>query len=159
MSQDADGDLSAHDCVEAARRWNMRQLLLRAARLVNRDVVAALNTRGHGGLRATHTILLSHMALAGGSITQVAERAGITKQAMGRIAADLEAAGYVRILADPADRRARKIELTAAGQTLMADSFEVMAELEERYGTVIGPERLGALLGGLRAFTAAFDPP
>lgn len=158
MSQGDNCGRPGHERVEAARRRNMRQLLLRASRIVNRHVVEALNARGHAGLRATHTILLSNMELAGSTVTQVAERAGITKQAMGRIAAELESAGYVQIAVDPSDRRARMVTLTDAGQTLMADSFDVMAELEQRYARVMGHDRLSAMLEGLGMFNAAMDP-
>src|SRR5215475_10282815 len=113
---------------EDARSRNMRQLLLRAARIVNRQVVEGLHARGYNDLRSTHTTLLSNMRLAGGTISETAERAGVTKQAMGRLAADLEKAGYVRMTGDPADGRARRLELTEAGTKLMHDSLHVMAD-------------------------------
>lgn len=101
---------------------------------------------------------LADRELARITVRQVAERAGITKQAMGRIAAELESAGYVQIAVDPSDRRARVVTLTDAGQTPMADSFAVMAELEQRHALVMGQDGLTALLEGLRVFNAAMDP-
>ena len=137
---------------EEARGRNLRQLLLRASRIVNRDVVAALQARGYDGLRSTHTTLLSNMDLAGSSVTEVAQRAGITKQAMGRLAAELEGAGFLRVAADPADARARVLTLTEAGHGLMRDSFEVIEALERRYADAIGTDRLAQVLAGLTAF-------
>ena len=90
MQQEAtDGD------EENARGLNMRQLLLRASRIVNRHVVEGLQARGYAGLRSTHTTLLSNIPLAGGTVSQAAERAGIEheagcallRQGMGRHAA------------------------------------------------------------------------
>src|SRR5215469_2634475 len=101
--------------VEERRRRNMRQLLLRASRIVNRHVVEGLHARGYSDLRSTHTTLLSNIDLAGSSVTEAAERAGITKQAMGRLAAELEEAGYIRIQTDPKDARVRALRLTAQG--------------------------------------------
>jgi DNA-binding MarR family transcriptional regulator len=138
--------------VEARRSQNLRQLLLRASRVVNRDVVEGLQARGYSDLRATHTTLLSHLDLAGSSVTLVAERAGITKQAMGRLATELEEAGYLAVGSDSRDGRIRRLELTQAGQRLMLDSFEVMAELEQRYGSLLGQRRLGQALRTLAAF-------
>jgi DNA-binding MarR family transcriptional regulator len=132
----------------------MRQLLLRASRIVNRHVVEGLLARGYSGLRSTHTALLSNIDLSGSSVTEAAERAGITKQAMGRLAAELQEAGYIRVDADSADARVRVLKLTAAGKALMLDSFDVMVELEHRYARMIGRNRLSALLGGLSAFIA-----
>ena len=140
---------------EGARSRNMRQLLLRAARIVNRHVVEGLHARGYANLRSTHTTLLSNMPLAGGTISETAGRAGVTKQAMGRLAAELEEAGYIRVAADPADGRARMLELTDAGTKLMLASLDVMGDLERRYAGLIGRDRLAAVLDGLQAFNEA----
>jgi DNA-binding MarR family transcriptional regulator len=138
--------------IEAGRRSNMRQLLLRASRIVNRHVVEGLHGRGYTDLRSTHTTLLSNIDLAGSTVTVAADRAGITKQAMGRLATELEEAGYVRVRADPGDARARVLQLTKTGKQLMLDSLEVMAELERRYARSVGRDRLMDILGGLAAF-------
>jgi DNA-binding MarR family transcriptional regulator len=140
--------------LEARRSRNMRQLLLRASRIVNRDVVAGLRARGHTRLRATHTTLLSNLDLEGSSVTEVAERAGITKQAMGRLASELALEGYLAIRSDLGDGRVRQLELTRAGQRLMRDSFEVMAELERGYAADLGH---GALEHALRTLAAFVD--
>jgi len=138
--------------IEEKRRRNMRQLLLRASRLVNRHVVSGLQARGYTDLRSTHTILLSNVDLAGSTVTAAAERAGITKQAMGRLASELENAGYIQVRRDPEDGRVRVLNFTEAGQQLMLDSLEVMADLEKRYALAVGEDRLNALLHDLEIF-------
>lgn len=143
--------------VEEKRSRNMRQLLLRASRIVNRHVVEGLQARGYAGLRSTHTTLLSNIDLAGSTVTGAAERAGITKQAMGRLASELEEAGYVQIAIDPEDARVRVLKLTDEGSRLMLDSLDVMAELERRYASAIGKNRLTAILGGLSTFISKAD--
>jgi DNA-binding MarR family transcriptional regulator len=143
--------------VEKGRRRNMRQLLLRASRIVNRHVVEGLHARGYTDLRSTHTTLLSNIDLAGSTVTVAADRAGITKQAMGRLAAELEDAGYIRVKGDPKDARARVLQLTKTGRQLMLDSLEVMAELEHRYARSVGRDQLAAVLGGLAAFLEAAE--
>lgn len=146
------GDAVELGTIEAGRRRNMRQLLLRASRIVNRHVVEGLQARGYADLRSTHTTLLSNIDLAGSTVTTAADRAGITKQAMGRLATELEGSGYIRVRTDPKDARARVLQLTRAGKKLMLDSLEVMAELEQRYSGSIGQDRLVAILGGLADF-------
>src|SRR5437899_1237687 len=118
---------------EKARCGNMRQLLLRTSRIVNRHVVEGLHARGYTDLRSTHTTLLSNIDLAGSTVTVAAERAGITKQAMGRLATELEESGYLRVEDNPNDARARVLQLTETGKHLMLDSLEIMAQLERRY--------------------------
>ena len=138
--------------IEEGRRRNMRQLLLRASRIVNRHVVEGLHARDYTDLRSTHTTLLSNIDLAGSTVTVAADRAGITKQAMGRLATELEGAGYIRVQGDPNDARARVLQLTKTGKRLMLDSLKVMAELELRYARSVGRDRLAVVLRGLAAF-------
>lgn len=145
--------------IEKGRRRNLRQLLLRASRIVNRHVVEGLQARGYADLRSTHTTLLSNIDLAGSTVTDAADRAGITKQAMGRLATELEDAGYVRVATDPNDARARVLQLTTTGERLMLDSFEVLADLERRYARSIGRSRFAAVLEGLAAFAEAEERP
>jgi DNA-binding MarR family transcriptional regulator len=142
--------------IEDKRGRNVRQLLLKASRIVNRHVVEELRARGYSRLRSTHTTLLSNIDLAGSSITAAAERADITKQAMGRLATELEAAGYLRVGSDPKDARVKLLGLTDEGRHLMMDSFKVMNELEARYAEVIGQARFGAMQRGLLAFIKEF---
>src|SRR5258707_3638894 len=137
---------------EEGRRRHMRQLLLRASRIVNRHVVEGLHARGYTDLRSTHTTLLSNIDLAGSTVTVAADRAGITKQAMGRLATELEGAGYIRVRGEPEDARAPVLQLTKTGKQLMLDSLKVLAELERRYDRSVGRDRLAAVLRGLAAF-------
>jgi DNA-binding MarR family transcriptional regulator len=159
MEQGAVADSRA-DLVSAEerRRRNMRQLLLRASRIVNRHVVEGLHARGYSDLRSMHTTLLSNIDLAGSTVTEAAERAGITKQAMGRLANELEDAGYITVRSDPTDARARVLHLTKSGMRLMLDSLQVMTNLEHDYARLVGIDELGAVLDGLEKFVNRSEP-
>jgi DNA-binding MarR family transcriptional regulator len=155
MEQGEQADLGA---IEDRRRRNMRQLLLRASRIVNRHVVEGLHSCGYADLRSTHTTLLSNVDLAGSTVTEAADRAGITKQAMGRLATELEDAGYITVRGNPADARARVLHLTKSGMRLMLDSLRVMTDLQNSYARLIGHDQLSAVLDGLEAFIARAEP-
>ena len=144
--------------IEERRRRNMRQLLLRASRIVNRHVVEGLHARGYTDLRSTHTTLLSNINLAGSTVTEAADRAGVTKQAMGRLATELADAGYITVRSDPADARARVLHLTKSGTRLMLDSLQVMTDLQKSYARLIGHDQLSAVLDGLEAFITRSEP-
>jgi DNA-binding MarR family transcriptional regulator len=90
--------------------------------------------------------------LAGSTVTDAAERAGISKQAMGRLATELQSAGYIAVRNDPDDARVRILQLTDAGHQLMLDSLEIMEDLERRYARIIGKGRFSAALRVLDAF-------
>lgn len=151
MKQDGSSAVLS-ETLEERRRRNMRQLLLQASRIVNRHVVEGLHARGYVDLSSTHTTLLSNIDLTGSTVTAAADRAGITKQAMGRLADELEDSGYIRVREDPKDARVRILQLTQTGRRLMLDSLEVMADLEHRYARSVGRDQLAAVLRGLAAF-------
>src|SRR6185437_15894184 len=109
-------------------------------------------------LRSTHTTLLSNIDLAGSTVTAAAERAGITKQAMGRLATELQDAGYITVRSDPADARARVLHLTKSGMRLMLDSLRVMTNLQHDYAGLVGSDELAAVLDGLEEFVNRSEP-
>src|SRR5262245_51503913 len=89
-----------------SRQQNIGRLFGRAARAFSVQATEKLRAHGHTGLSLAHTTLLSYLDLDGTHITTLAERAGITKQSMGQLVAELEERGYVARTTDPADRRA-----------------------------------------------------
>jgi DNA-binding MarR family transcriptional regulator len=61
-------------------------------------------------------------------VTELAERAHVTQQAMGKMLKELERIGYVVRDIDGSDRRAKKIRPTERGNALMADIRTVTRE-------------------------------
>lgn len=131
------------------RSANLRQRLLRASRVVNTLIVQGLQQRGFEKLRSTHTALLSNLDLEGASLTSIAGRAGMTKQAMGRLADELVRFGYIQRSQDPTDNRAAILTFTDAGLDLMQQSFAVMEEIEKRCAKRIGKNNFRTLLEAL----------
>lgn len=116
----------------AARDASVGQLLLLAARLFHEAGVAEVQAGGHPGLRASHFQLAPHVELGGSRITDIAARAGISKQAVGQLVDELEALGYVRRAPDPHDARARLVTYTEAGRAAMFDGLAALARVEAR---------------------------
>jgi DNA-binding MarR family transcriptional regulator len=140
--------------IEELRQHHIGRLFLQAHRAFSERSIAKLRQRGHAGLGLAHTLLLIHLDLAGTRITTLAERAGITKQAMGQLADDLEAQGYVARATDPADRRAVLLTFTDRGWEFLRDAHHVKREIEAEYVALLGPERWAALGEALRLIVA-----
>ena len=64
-------------------------------------------------------------------MTDLAERVGMTKQALGEFANALEERGLLESVRDPADRRVRILRLTDDGRVAVAASERVIAEVEQ----------------------------
>jgi DNA-binding MarR family transcriptional regulator len=140
------------------RAANLRQRLLRTSRIINIEIVKGLHRHGFTELRSTHTALLSNLDLDGNSLTVIAQRAGMTKQAMGRLADELIRLNYIERSPSKTDKRAIQLTFTASGFELMECSFSIMEEIETRCARRLGENRLNALLTSLEEIVDEFDP-
>src|SRR5664279_1086155 len=68
-----------------------------------------------GGLRQSHFRLMYNVPRDGISITDLADRLHMTKQAGGQFVTLLAGTGHLEVRSDPADRRARVVVRTALG--------------------------------------------
>ncbi len=127
------------------QRENIGRLLLRAQRDFDAELNARLRERGYPNVRLAHSALFAHIDPEGTRSSELAERAGMTKQGMGQLVADLEKKGYVERMEDPADRRAKLVRLTKKGRRHVRDAREIIGEIEEAYALRLGNGRLETL--------------
>jgi len=93
------------------------------------------------GLRPSQLRLLSLTPTDGMRVTDLAERVGMTKQALGEFANDLEGRGLLESVRDPADRRVRILRPTQRGREAVGAGERVIAELEARWAQRLGPRK------------------
>ena len=149
----------AREQIQALRQGHIGRLFLEAHRAFSARAVEKLSTRGHSGLGLAQTTLLAHLDLDGTRITTLADRAGMTKQGMGQLAAELARQGYVATGPDPTDRRATLVTFTADGWRFLRDAYAVKQEIEAEYAAVLGEERLEALRATLSTLLKALGRP
>ena len=90
---------------QALQRFDARVLSLMSR---NENVPLALsNLAARGSLSASHIHITRHLALEGSRLTELARRASMSKQAMGKLVDQCEAWGLVRRIGDPRDARAQ----------------------------------------------------
>ena len=134
--------------------------LLRAPALaVQRYCHRAFTEAGYAGLRPAHMSILIHVdhPPGGTRITELAERAMMTKQSMGQLVADMEALGLAERIADPTDRRAKIVRLTDRGWAMHESAGEIVRGLEAAWAKRFGAQKLAQLRQLLRELTAALD--
>lgn len=90
----------------------------------------------------------------GSRLTELAQRANMTKQSVGEFTSDLEQRGYLERVADPGDGRAKIIRLTERGLDAYAIGRQLIDELERDWAARYGEERIAALRDALEAVTA-----
>src|SRR5215210_307779 len=134
------GSSQAHN-----QRESIGRVLLRAQRDFDTALNARLRERGYPDVRLAHSALFAHIDPEGTRSSELAERAGMTKQGMGQLVGDLEKKGYVERVEDPADGRAKLVRLTKKGRRHVRDATEVIGEIEEAYTLRLGDRRLETL--------------
>jgi DNA-binding MarR family transcriptional regulator len=133
------------------------ELLFRAARLVNEQALARIAAKG-GTLRAAHTGLFPHITAEGVRLTMLAEKLGVTKQAIGPLVDDLEREGVIERVDDPEDRRAKRIRWTRKGQRAILQGLDVLSALESDLAREVGKQRLAELATTCERIIQALEP-
>jgi DNA-binding MarR family transcriptional regulator len=135
---------------------NVGILLREPFQEVVRRVSVGLLEAGFDDIRPAHTAVFQHIEAGGSRLTDLAERAQITKQSMGYLVDHLEQRGYLERRPDPSDRRAVLISLTDRGWEQVRASLRIIATIEEEWASGLGQPRmqqLRELLGDLRQLT------
>lgn len=128
-----------------ADRPNLGILVRRLHQEVVTRVSAELARTEFDDIRPAHTAVFQHIAAEGSRLTDLAERAQITKQSMGYLVDDLEERGYVERRADPTDRRATLVCLTERGWGQIRAALAIIAALEAEWTRTLGRERMELL--------------
>jgi DNA-binding MarR family transcriptional regulator len=124
---------------------DLSHLLLEAFRSLDREIEAALEDRGAGELRPSQAIALLLVDRTGTRLSDLAQRASITKQAMMQLVDDLQEKGCVRRVPDTEDARAKMVRLTAKGLRLRASTRKAIQAVESRVRRRLGGRRYEAL--------------
>ena len=108
-----------------------------------------LAERGFDDLRPSSAPVFQHIAPEGSRLSELADRAGVTRQSLAEQIAALERCGYIDRLPDPGDRRARLIVLTDRGWRAVDAGLSIIAEIESGWARELGPRLHGALTEAL----------
>ena len=112
------------------------------------------NLAGRGQLTAAHWQVTRHLPPEGARLTELALRAGMSKQAMGTLVNQCDAWGLVQREADGLDARARRVCFTATGRAWLAAYRDSVAQAEEELRNAIGAEVATVVALGLEAYAA-----
>ncbi|RYF52717.1 MAG: MarR family transcriptional regulator, partial [Comamonadaceae bacterium] len=119
----------------------------------NVDVPLALsNLAARAQVSAAHVHITRHLALEGSRLTELAERAGMSKQAMGDLVDQCEAWGLVTREADPLDARARRVKFTVTGLAWLQAFREAVAQAEAEFRAEVGHQVATVVMIGLEAY-------
>ena len=113
-------------------------LLRVPAQAIHRRIIKELNAAGFEELRVPHLAALQFPSPDGVRPGVLAERAGMSKQAMNQLLRSLEALGYLVRSDAPDERRARIVRLTKRGRAAYAKMSEILREIEREWSAELG---------------------
>jgi len=120
-------------------------LLRVPAQAIQRRIITELNAAGFTELRLPHMAVLQFPGPDGVRPGLLAERAGMSKQAMNQLLRSLEGLGYLVRSDAPDEGRARVVRFTRRGRAAYAKVHDILRDIEREWSTVLGPKRFADL--------------
>lgn len=137
------------------RQSNIGRLLNNALRHFESRVIELLKTAGHTEITPAHINATRHLDVGGTRLTDMAQRAVMTKQSMSELVEQLEELGWVTRQPDPADGRARLVHFTPKGLDWLDDFRRAVLKAEAEVATTIGEEAVRTIKESL----SRYGPP
>jgi DNA-binding MarR family transcriptional regulator len=120
-------------------------LLRVPAQAVQRRIIKGLNAAGFSELRVPHMAVLQYPGPEGVRPGVLAERAGMSKQAMNQLLRSLESSGYI-VRSDAEDEgRARVVCFTRRGQAAFRKIHDILREIEHEWASELGRQDFAQL--------------
>jgi DNA-binding MarR family transcriptional regulator len=120
-------------------------LLRVPAQAIQRRITRALNAAGFDGLSMPHMAVLQFPGPDGVRPGTLAERAGMSKQAMNRLLQSLEDLGYVVRSDAPDEGRARIVRFTKRGRAAYSEVLGILRNIEREWSAELGAEDFAQL--------------
>ncbi len=134
----------------ALRRFDARVLEL-MTHSVNAPL-ALSNLAARGQVGAAHVHITRHLSLRGSRLTELADSAGMSKQAMGDLVDQCVAWGLVQRQPDPIDKRAKRIHFTDTGLSWLQAFQEAVTQAEAEFRTQVGEHVATVVALGLEVY-------
>ena len=152
QSEEEDRDLHER------RKRVIGRLFLRASRTFEARAVERIHALGYEDYRPSDNLVLIHLDTRGNRVSELADRACVTKQAISKIVHDLENRNLVAIEPDPDDGRAQIVKLTDRGLEMMMDAFEEVFALDDEFASILPDGDLEKIRQGLLTLLEKLDP-
>lgn len=124
---------------------------------LQQQVMEVTMAKGHPGLKRSYAPILLLIGPDGGRVAEMARLQAISRQAISAVSLEIESLGYLRRVPDPLDGRSVVLELTPAGQTLIADSVETVTGIEAALERSLGGPCYAALVRASSALYHALE--
>jgi DNA-binding MarR family transcriptional regulator len=119
-------------------------------------VLQRLREGGFGDTRFSHGFVVQGLLAGDRTVTDLAERLGVTVQAASKTVQEMERLGYVERRRDPADGRSWVLELSDRGRANLALARRARVEVQGRLVERVGEEGAASAISLLRSLAEEF---
>jgi DNA-binding MarR family transcriptional regulator len=119
------------------------------AHAIHRRLIEGLNAAGFDELRVPHIAVLQYPGPDGVRPGALAERAGVSKQAMNQLLRSLESSGYIARLDVRGDGRTRVVRLTKRGRAAYEKIADILRDVEREWSAELGATQFAELKAAL----------
>ena len=123
-----------------------------------RAFLVKLGDAGYEHLTSTQAITVLLVGDGADTVTQLADRLGITTQAVSKVCGVLYTEGLIDREPHNDDGRSRKLALTAEGSRVRHLMERASAEAEQRWADLVGADTLDTVRKALSVYAATPDP-
>ncbi|HEX7362643.1 MAG TPA: MarR family winged helix-turn-helix transcriptional regulator [Bryobacteraceae bacterium] len=122
-------------------------LLRVPAQAIHRRIIKDLNEAGFEELSMAHMAVLQFPGPHGVRPSALAERAGMSKQAMNRLLGSLGESGYLIRSGAPDEGRARIVRFTKRGHAVYSKIYDILRDIEREWSAELGSKDFAQLKG------------
>jgi DNA-binding MarR family transcriptional regulator len=124
-----------------AGRLAIGQLLVRLLRQFRAELFGPAAGQGYPDLREPHLHIFGNVGVDGIRLTDLAACAQLSLATTSELVSELQQLGYLERRADGTDKRAKLIFPTSRGRRALDDAGDLVAQIEERWAQIAGPQR------------------
>ena len=160
MRQNAAGKPGEGAMKAGPDRWrhdNIGRLLNNAIARFEGRVLQLMTQAGLPDAKLSHISLTRNLDAKGTRVSELARRAGMTKQAMGELVMQCLDLNLVSVAVDNSDKRARIVRFTPQGRQWLRAFAKAVNKAEKEMRQEIGGDDLAVVKKALAAYGAGFD--
>ncbi|GAB3272002.1 hypothetical protein GCM10027449_08200 [Sinomonas notoginsengisoli] len=137
--------------------FNIGLLLYIPYRALEDRVYEAVAAAGFTDITMAQSRVFQRISQAGSRVTELADRAKVTKQTASALVQALEDGAYVERVPDPTDARASLVRVAPRGAAATAIAAAEIARIEAEWRRELGPARYDRLIRDLEVLRRLTD--
>ena len=146
------------DSFETKKSNSLSHLVIKVGRLLNvRGLDEARKSFNLDRLSQTHLDLYPYIDFKGNTINEIAQRKGVSKQAISKLVAEMEEMGLLEVRPNSKDSRSKIIKFRTKGPYAISKGFKVLEKIDSDLKQQIGEKKFKRLIRDLNQIMDLLD--